>query len=263
MSFRVRLLGTGPSQGVPHLGGTDEAGEWGACDPAEPRNRRGRTSALIETPDGTRILVDAGPDIRAQLLAARIARIDHVIITHSHADHVMGLDELRQVNRTTGHALPLHAMEETLADLTTRFAYAFQPPTPGFFRPSLTPHTVRPGQELLLGGVEIGLIEQDHHVMRTLGLRIGGFAYCTDLVRLPAASLAALDGIDTWVVGCFSARPHPVHAHLDQARDWARSLGARRTILTHMSNGLDFATLRSTLTDGLEPGFDGMEITLA
>ncbi len=261
MTFRIRLLGTGPSQGVPNLGGADEAGDWGACDPAEARNRRSRASALIETTDGTRILIDAGPDIRAQLLAARVARLDHVIITHAHADHIMGLDELRAVNRATGRALPLHAMAETLADLTVRFGYAFHPPTPGFFRPSLTPHTAEPGAALSLGGLDIRLVEQDHHVMRTLGLRIGGFAYCTDVVRLPEASLAALAGIDTWVVGCFAANPHPVHAHVGQVRDWARALGARRTILTHMSNGLDYATLRRELTDGLEPGFDGLELS--
>ena len=260
MSFRIRLLGTGPSQGVPYLGGADEAGEWGACDPGEPRNRRTRTSALIETPDGSRILIDAGPDIRSQLLAARVARIDHVIITHAHADHIMGMDELRAVNRVTGRALPLHAMPETLEDLSVRFGYALQPPTPGFFRPSLTPQVALPGETLRLGGLEIGLIEQDHHVMRTLGLRIGRFAYCTDLVRLPETSLAALMGVETWVVGCFSARPHPVHAHLGQVRDWARVIGARRTILTHMSNGLDYATLRRELMDGIEPGFDGMEL---
>jgi phosphoribosyl 1,2-cyclic phosphate phosphodiesterase len=260
VTFSVRLLGTGPSQGVPQLGGTDEAGDWGACDPAEPRNRRSRTSALIRTADGTRILIDAGPDIRAQLLAARVARIDHVIITHAHADHMMGLDELRAINRMMGKALPLHAMPETLADLTIRFGYAFQPPTPGFYRPSLTPHPVEPGETLSLGGLSIRLIEQDHHVMRTLGLRIGDFAYCTDVVRLPTESLEALSGIQSWVVGCFSANPHPVHAHVGQVRDWAQALGARRTILTHMSNGLDYGTLRRDLTDGLEPGFDGLEL---
>lgn len=260
MSFRVRLLGTGPSQGVPNLGGVDEAGDWGECDPAEPRNRRTRTSALIETADGTRILIDAGPDLRAQLLAARVARIDHVIITHAHADHVTGLDELRAVNRMTGQALPLYAMPETLADLTTRFAYAFHPPTPGFYRPSLTPVPVQSGETLELGGLSIRLIEQDHHVMRTLGLRIDRFAYCTDLVRLPPESMSVLTGIDTWVVGCFSAFPHPVHAHLERVRGWAQVLGATRTVLTHMSNGLDYASLRRDLTDGLEPGFDGMEL---
>ena len=263
MNFRVRLLGTGPSQGVPNLGGADEAGDWGACDPAEPRNYRTRTSALIRTAEGKRILIDAGPDIRAQLLAARVARIDHVIITHAHADHVMGLDELRAINRVTGQPLALHAMPETLADLTARFGYAFQPPSPGFYRPSLTSRPVNPGDTLMLGGLAIRLIEQDHQVMRTLGLRIGRFAYCTDLVRLPAESLAALTGIECWVVGCFSAKPHPVHAHLGQVRDWARALRARRTILTHMSNGLDYATLLRTPTDGLEPGHDGLEIDFA
>ena len=261
MNFRVRLLGTGPSQGVPNLGGADEAGDWGQCDPSEPRNRRSRTSALIEAADGTRILIDTGPDIRSQLLAARVGRIDHVIITHAHADHIMGLDELRAVNRFTGQALPLHAMPETLADLRARFGYAFQPPTPGFFRPSLEARPVEPGASISLGGLEIQLIEQDHKVMRTLGMRIGDFAYCTDVVRLPEASLAALAGIGTWVVGCFSATAHPVHAHLGQVREWARALRIGRTILTHMGNGLDYAALLAA-PDGLEPGFDGMDIEI-
>ena len=139
MKLRVRLLGTGPSPGVPNIGGADEAGDWGACDPEEPRNRRTRTAALIEAADGTRLLIDPGPDIRAQLLAARVARLDAVLITHAHADHVMGLDELRAVNRATGRALPVHAMPETLADLTQRFGYAFLEPTRGFYRPALIP----------------------------------------------------------------------------------------------------------------------------
>ena len=258
--MKLRLLGTGPSQGVPNLGGADEAGDWGACDPTEPRNRRTRTSALITAPDGTRILIDAGPDIRAQLLAARIARVDHLIITHAHADHIMGLDELRAINRVMGQPLPLYAMPETLADLTGRFAYAFQPPTRGFFRPSLTPIPIEPGRTLRLGGLDIHLIEQDHQVMRTLGLRIGRFAYCTDVVRMPEASLAALDGIGTWVVGCFQPDPHPVHAHIGRVVEWVERLRPRRTILTHMGNTMDFGRLTATLPPGIEPGFDGLTL---
>ncbi len=260
MKFRVRLLGTGPSQGVPNLGGPDEAGDWGACDAAEPKNRRTRTAALIEAADGTRMLIDPGPDIRTQLLAARVARLDAVLVTHAHADHVMGLDELRAVNRATGQALPLHAMAETLDALTNRFDYAFLAPTRGFFRPCLTPLPAEPGQTIRIGPLAVQLIEQDHQVMRTLGLRIGPFAYCTDVVRLPPASLQTLTGVDTWVVGCFQRNPHPVHAHLALALEWAGTIGARHTVLTHMSNSLDHASLSAEVAPGAVPGFDGMEL---
>ncbi|MCX7373110.1 MAG: MBL fold metallo-hydrolase [Alphaproteobacteria bacterium] len=259
-SLRIRLLGTGPSQGVPGLGGVDEAGDWGECDAHNPRNRRSRTAALIEAADGTRLLVDPGPDLRAQLLAARVVRLDAVLVTHAHADHVMGLDELRAVNRVTGRPLPVFALPETLEDLRRRFGYAFLPATPGFYRPALEPHAVEPGETLPIPALPARLLELDHHVMRTLGLRLGGFAYCTDLVRLPTASLEALRGIETWVVGCFGRRPHPVHAHLALVAEWATAIGARRTILTHMSNALDEAALRRELPPGLEPGFDGLEI---
>jgi len=119
---------------------------------------------------------------------------------------------------------------------------------------------VAPGETLTIGGLRLTIFEQDHHVMTTLGLRVGGFAYCTDVVRLPGASLAALAGIDTWVVDCFQRRPHPVHAHLDQVLEWVALLGPRRTILTHMSNDLDYARLAAELPPGIEPGVDGMEL---
>jgi len=261
MKFRVRLLGTGPSQGVPSLGGADEAGDWGACDPLDPRNRRFRSSALITAGDGTRLLIDPGPDIRAQLLAAGVARLDGVLVTHSHADHVLGLDEMRAVNRVIGRELPLFATAETLESLRMRFDYCFLPPTRGFYRPCLAAETVAPGDMLTIGGLRLTIFEQDHHVMTTLGLRVGDFAYCTDVVRLPQGSLAALAGIDTWVVDCFQRQPHPVHAHLGQVLDWVTRLRPRRTILTHMSNGLDHEALAAELPTGIEPGVDGMELS--
>jgi phosphoribosyl 1,2-cyclic phosphate phosphodiesterase len=174
----------------------------------------------------------------------------------------MGLDELRAVNRATGRALPVHAMPETLADLTQRFGYAFLEPTRGFYRPALIPLAAEPGTVLQIGPLSLQLIEQDHAVMPTLGVRIGGFAYCTDVVRLPEASLAGLQGVETWVVGCFQHEPHHVHAHLALVLEWAARIGARRSVLTHMSNKLDFARLQAELPLGFEPGFDGMELRL-
>ncbi|MBY0338262.1 MAG: MBL fold metallo-hydrolase [Acetobacteraceae bacterium] len=259
--IRVRLLGTGPSQGVPSLGGPDEGGDWGRCDPGEPRNRRTRTAALIEGAAGFRLLVDTGPDLRAQLLAARVGRLDAVLWTHSHADHVMGLDELRQVNRFTGRALPVFGRADTLDELRSRFAYAFHPPTRGFYRPSLEPRAVAPGEVLELPGLPIRLLDQDHQVMRTLGLRIGRFAYTTDVVRFPEESLQGLEGIETWVVGCFQRAPHPVHAGIEEVLAWVARLKPRRTILTHMGNDLDHGWLRANLPEGVEPGFDGLQLT--
>lgn len=252
---RVRLLGTGPSQGVPELGGL-----WGACDPSEPRNRRQRSAALIEGADGTRLLVDAGPDIRAQLLAADIGWLDGLLITHAHADHIAGLDEMRALNRRMGKALPLYATATTLDELRLRFAYCFLPPTRGFYRPALDAREVRAGETLRLGGLDVELLDQDHHVMRSLGLRIGSFAFTTDVVEFPPESLARLHGLQTWVVGCFQHKPHPVHAHLARVLEWRSILQPRRTVLTHMSSALDYAGLRASLPPEVEPGFDGMEL---
>jgi phosphoribosyl 1,2-cyclic phosphate phosphodiesterase len=262
--LRVTLLGCGSSGGVPQIGGADERGNWGACDPAEPRNRRTRTSAVIEDERGRRLLVDSGPDLRQQMLACGLARLDAVAFTHTHADHVMGLDELRMVNRVTGRSLDVFGTYVTLAELRSRFQYAFHPPPPqGFFRPSLSPRPVAPGEVVEMAGIPVRVLRQDHRVMETLGFRIGGFAYSTDLVSMPEESFAALKGLDTWVVGCFQRAPHPVHAHVALIGDWVARLRPRRTILTHMGMDLDWAWMRANLPDGIEPGFDGMRVEIA
>lgn len=254
----MTLLGCGGSGGVPQIGGADGRGNWGACDPAEPRNRRSRSAALVEDA-GQRLLIDAGPDLRQQLLAAGVGQVDAVAITHTHADHVMGLDELRMVNRNRRGALDIFGTQVTLAELRSRFDYAFHPPPPqGFYRPSLTPCPIAPGQVAEMAGMRVLVLRQDHKVMETLGFRIGAFAYSTDLVAMPEESWAALAGLDTWVVGCFQRQPHPVHAHLGLIRDWVARLRPRRTVLTHMGIDLDWAWLRETLPPGIEPGHDGL-----
>jgi phosphoribosyl 1,2-cyclic phosphate phosphodiesterase len=258
VTLRVTLHGTGGSGGVPQLGGAGEGGEWGECDPAEPRNRRSRTAALIER-DGRRLLIDAGPDLRAQLLAARAGKLDAVLFTHAHADHILGIDDLRQVNRNIGAALPAYGTRTTLQKLDDRFDYAFIDPTPPFFyRPALEPIRLEYGETREIAGLPVTLFRQDHGVMDTLGLRIGGFAYSTDVVALPEDSLAALQGLDTWVVGCFTTGPHKVHANLAQVLEWVALLRPRRTVLTHMGTGMDYGALVRELPAGVEPGFDGM-----
>lgn len=256
--IKVKLLGCGGSGGVPLLGGEDGRGAWGACDPGESRNRRTRSSIVVQAVDGQTILVDAGPDLRAQLLDHGIGRIDAVLLTHAHADHVMGLDELRIMNRIMGKALPVYGTARTLADVTGRFEYAFRPPTPGFFRPALEPVEVKAGQVVRLAGLDVRLFSQDHKVMETLGLRIGSFGYSTDVVEMPEAGFEALAGVGDWVVGCFQRAPHPVHAHVEKALEWARRLRPKRTVLTHMGPDLDWAWMREALPAGVEAGYDGM-----
>lgn len=261
--LKVTILGCGGSGGVPLLGGADHRGAWGACDPGEPRNRRSRSSIAVQAPDGTTLLVDAGPDLRAQLLAHGIGRIDAVLLTHAHADHVMGLDELRIMNRIMGRALPLYATARTLEDVGRRFDYAFRPVTPGFFRPALEAQEVQPGGTVTIAGFEVRLFSQDHRVMETLGIRIGNFGYSTDVVEMPEPGFSALEGVRDWVVGCFQRQPHPVHAHVEKVIDWAERLRPARTVLTHMGPDLDWAWMRGALPPGMEPAFDGMVLEIA
>jgi phosphoribosyl 1,2-cyclic phosphate phosphodiesterase len=255
---RVTILGCGGSGGVPQLGGPDGAGDWGACDPAEPRNRRTRSSILLDGPEG-RLLVDAGPDLREQLLRERVGRVDAILFTHAHADHIGGLDELRPLNRALGAALPAIGTRETLRELRARFSYVFREPTPPvFYRPALEPREIAPGETLRLAGLDVTVFRQDHRVMETLGLRIGRFAYSTDVLQFPPESEAFLDGLDTWVVGCFQRAPHSVHAWVERVVGWVERFRPRRAVLTHMSGDLDWAWMRRELPPGIEPAFDGL-----
>ena len=265
MSLRITLLGTGGSAGVPLIGGTDGAGDWGECDPAEPRNRRSRTSILIQGPeqDGARptLLVDTTPDMRSQLLECRVMQADAILFTHAHADHVTGLDDVRILNRIADRPLNAYGTQITLDELQARFGYAFLPwQPPGFFRPVMVPTIVSPGETFDGGGLPITVFDQDHGFSRSLGLRCGGFGYSTDAVTLDDAAFAALKGVDTWVVGCFQRQPHRTHAWLDRVYEWTQRVRPRRTILTHMGVDMDWAWLIANLPPGIEPGFDGQVI---
>ena len=207
------------------------------------------------------MLVDTGPDLRAQILACAVPRIDALVFTHAHADHITGLDDVRQLNRITGAPLPAFGTARTMAEIAQRFDYAFTPWTPGaFYRPVLDTTVIAAGDTIEAAGLTIRTFEQDHHVMPTLGLRVGDFAYSTDLVRLDEAGFAALAGIDCWVVGCFQRTPHLTHAHLERMLEWRSRLGVRRTVLTHMGIDMDWGWLRGHLPAGVEPGFDGQVI---
>ncbi len=262
MGVKVTLLGVGGSTGVPSIGGPDGGGDWGACDPNESRNRRTRSSIVLESSINERLLVDTSPDMRSQLLACRIPSIHAVLFTHSHADHILGLDDVRILNRIVGRPLTAYATQQTLAELTKRFGYAFRPwQPPGFYRPVLVGEQVAPAQMIEAAGLRVTLFNQNHGRVDTLGLRVGGFGYSTDVVKLDDAAMAALKDVDTWVVSCFLRKgPHWTHADLDTVLGWVDVLRPRRTILTHMGPDMDWDWLKANLPAGIEPGYDGMQL---
>jgi phosphoribosyl 1,2-cyclic phosphate phosphodiesterase len=261
--MRVTLLGTGGSAGVPTIGGADGHGDWGVCDPLEARNIRSRASIVVQAGQGA-LLVDTSPDLRSQLISCGISNIAAVLYTHAHADHIMGLDDLRLVNRVVGRPLDAFATQTTLDEVQQRFGYAFLPwQPPHFYRPVLVARPVLPGQSIDVAGMSVRLFDQDHHFVRTLGLRIGGFGYSTDVVALDDAAFAALADVDTWVVGCFQREPHHTHAWLDLVLDWISRLRPRRTVLTHMGVDMDWAWLSQRLPAGVEAGFDGQVLEIA
>lgn len=253
------MLGCGGSAGVPQLGGPDGTGDWGACDPAEPRNQRTRSSIVIEGSGGERLLVDASPDMRAQLLACAVPRIDAILFTHAHADHVLGIDDIRILNRIVKRPLDAFAEARTMAELQRRFDYAFREwKEQHFFRPVLLPRLVAFGGVIETCGLRLQTFEQDHGFLPTMGLRVGGFGYSTDAVKLDEAALTLLEGVDTWVVDCFQRNRHMTHANVDQAIAWYERIRPRRMILTHMGFDVDWAWLQAHLPPGIEPGFDGL-----
>jgi phosphoribosyl 1,2-cyclic phosphate phosphodiesterase len=258
--MKVTLLGTGGSAGVPTIGGADGSGDWGDCDPAEPRNRRTRSSIVIETPEKQRLLVDTSPDMRSQLLDCRVPSVDAILFTHAHADHVTGIDDVRILNRIVNRPLPAFATTTTLAEMTRRFGYAFRSwDPPHFFRPVLEAKPVEPGDVFDAGGMQVRVFTQNHGRVETLGLRVENFGYSTDVVALDEAAFAMLEGIDTWVVDCFLRRDvHWTHANLSIVQEWVERLRPRRTVLTHMGTEMDWAWMQANLPEGIEAGYDGM-----
>jgi phosphoribosyl 1,2-cyclic phosphate phosphodiesterase len=255
---KVTILGCGAAGGVPMI----SAG-WGRCDPHNPRNRRTRPSILIDI-DGKKLLVDTSPDLREQLLAAEIGHLDAVLYTHAHADHVHGIDDLREINRAMRAAIPVFGTKATLDEIGRRFDYVFAPMMSGadvIYKPWLVPHVIEGAFQI--GDISVTAFDQDHGFSRTTGFRIGPFAYSTDVLELPEESLAQLHGLDLWVVGCLLDVPHNTHAHVAKALAWRERVKPKRMIITHMSPRLDYAVLASLLPDGVEPAYDGMVLSLS
>lgn len=252
--MKITVLGCGPSWGVPPIGD-----DWGACDPANPKNRRRRASILVEE-RGKTILVDTSPDMRAQLLDAGVKRLDAVLFTHAHADHLHGIDDLRSVNQMMQAEIPIYATRQTLDDIERRFGYVFAPVKPGlegfYYRPRLRPVAI--SGPFAVVGIDIVPFVQNHGFSETTGFRFGRFAYSTDVFELDQAAFKTLDGVEIWVVDCIRRKPHLTHGHLEKTLGWIARVKPRRAVLTHMDESMDYQSLRRELPKGVEPGYDGL-----
>ncbi|WP_116087662.1 MBL fold metallo-hydrolase [Tropicimonas sp. IMCC34011] len=262
-TLRATILGCGSSGGVPRIGG-----HWGDCDPQNPKNVRRRCSMLLEKegPEGTtRVLIDASPDLRSQLLSAGVGALDGVVFTHSHADHTHGLDDLRMIVINMRKRLPVWADAPTQADLLHRFAYAFIQPEGSDYPPILEMNDI--GEEPVEvpgagGTISLAPFRVPHGNITALGFRMGTLAYLPDMERLPDDVLPALEGLDCFVVDALRRTPHPSHSHLEQTLGYIERLAPARAVLTNMHVDLDYETLRGETPDHIEPAFDGMVLNV-
>ncbi len=258
--LRYTILGCGSSGGVPRLGG-----HWGDCDPANPKNMRTRCSLMVEREERgatTRVLIDTSPDMRAQLLRHGIGTLDAVVYTHAHADHVHGIDDLRQVVFNTRKRLPVWADGATQEALFDRFGYAFVQPEDSPYPPILDMHTIRGPFSLEGAGGPLTFtpFKVNHGSIDALGFRIGGVAYLPDVATIPDDVWPTLEGLDCWIVDALRRTPHPTHSHLAQTIDWIYRVAPKRAVITNMHLDLDYATLAAETPDHITPAFDGMVI---
>jgi len=265
MTLRITILGCGSSGGVPRVGGSDGA-QWGACDPNEPKNRRRRCAILVERiglSGTTRVLVDAGPDLRLQLLDAKVPDLDAVLITHEHADHVHGIDDLRPMVISRKQRLDVWTDPNTATSLRERFAYVFVQAEGSSYPPIL--NLCEMGDELTLDGAG-GTIKAIAHVVdhgpnfRARGFRFDDIAYTPDVSEIDDQAWAALEGVDTWIVDALRRDPHPTHSHLERTLEWIQRLNPRRAVVTNLHNDLDYATLSAELPDNVIAAYDGLTV---
>ncbi len=278
MTLKFTILGCGSSGGVPR-----PALGWGDCDPNNPKNRRRRTSLLVERrphPNpppqagegwegggATRVLVDTSPDLREQMLDAEVDWLDGVLYTHEHADHTHGIDDLRAFFLKQRRRVDVYLDEPTAASLHVKFGYCFKSPPGSDYPPIVTEHRLTAGTEVTVegqGGPVVALpFRQEHGDIPSLGFRFGKLAYSADLSGLPPESVDALAGLDVWIVDALRYRPHPSHFSLDDALGWIERLKPRRAILTNLHADLDYEVLRGKLPVHVVPAFDGMTFALS
>jgi phosphoribosyl 1,2-cyclic phosphate phosphodiesterase len=263
MTLKLTILGCGTSGGVPRIGNN-----WGACDPSNPKNRRRRCSLLVERKEGegtTRVLVDASPDLREQLLDAGVGWLDGVLFTHDHADHTHGIDDLRGVAFNGGRRVDVYFDAATGQDLKSRFGYCFKTKPGSDYPPILKAHEIRAGDPVRIGGpggvIETLPFRQLHGSGETLGFRFGGIAYSPDMSDLPDESLPLLSDLDVWIIDALRYTTHPSHLSVEQALAWIERVRPARAVLTHMHFDLDYETLKRELPEGVEPAYDAMTLT--
>ncbi|MDP2212594.1 MBL fold metallo-hydrolase [Phenylobacterium sp.] len=264
-TLEFTILGCGSSGGVPRADG-----DWGACDPDDPRNARSRCSMLVRRVSAeaeasmTTVLVDASPDLRLQTAGAGVTRLDAMLLTHDHADQVHGIDDVRAFFIRQRARIPCHMDAATWSTMARRFGYIFEPE--GGYPAICTPVALPPlGEGFAIDGpsgpIPVTTFDQDHGGVRSVGYRFGGVAYSSDVVDLPDSAFAALEDLDVWIVDALRWRPHPTHAHVDLALSWIERVAPRRAILTNMHIDLDYADLTDRLPAGIEPAFDGLRFT--
>lgn len=258
--MRLRFLGTGTSFGVPVVGC-----DCPTCTSDDPRDRRTRSGALVELEGGT-LLVDAPPELRLQLLASASTRVDAVWITHTHADHIHGLDDLRIFSLKSGSGLPLHVAREHAGELTSRFSYVFddavEPPR-GTSKPHLELRPFTPGGPVSILGADVHPLELPHGPMTVYGFRVGPLGYVTDAKEVPPAALAALEGVRVLVLNAlWFGKPHPTHLTVEEAVEVARAVGAEQTWITHLTHRVRHRELAAWLPDGIAPAHDGLVVEI-
>ncbi len=266
MSYTVTILGCGSSGGVPRVGQG-----WGACDPANPRNRRRRCSICIDRmgDDGrsTRVLVDTSPDLREQLLDAGVDRLDAILMTHPHADHTHGIDDVRPLVIQARHRIAMHMDEATAAVVRRTFAYIFETPPGSMYPPLLDEVRIREGTAVTLAGpggaIEAMPFRLHHGEIDALGFRIGAMAYTPDLNAIPDASLPYLEHLDLWIVDALRYTSHPSHFCLDETLGWIARLKPKRAVLTNLHTDMDSEALAARLPRGVVPAYDGMALSFA
>ena len=262
MSLSIEILGCGSSGGVPRV-----AQGWGACDPANAKNRRRRCSILVRQTAAageTIVLVDTSPDLREQLIEAQVWRLDGVIFTHEHADHTHGIDDLRPLVIQNRRLIDVFQDEETAAVLGRRFDYCFRTPPGSEYPPLLVDHRIESGSAFSIegpGGALASMPFRLHHGgIDALGLRFGDIAYTPDVNAIPKESLPYLEGLDCWIIDALRRTPHPSHFRLSEALSWIERMRPKRAVLTNLHTDLDYETLRSELPDGIIPAYDGLVV---